>query len=188
MEKGYVELRAKSFYSFGEGASHVHELLAQAKTYGYGALALTDTNLCGALEFARLANSLGMRPISGGTLTLVDGSRVTLLAKTRQGYSNISRLFTLANRVDRREPRLDPRHLAGHAEGVILLTGGGTVVCRGWRWRGGGRRRRGCCGRMRSGMAGIRSMRRCSRIFWRGTRCGTASWRDSRRRRASGWW
>ena len=124
MDGGYIELRAKSFYSFGEGASHTHELLAQAKTYGYGALALTDTNLCGALEFARLATSLGMRPISGGTLTLVDGSRVTLLAKTRQGYSNISRLFTLANAVDRRAPRLDPRHLAGHAEGVILLTGG----------------------------------------------------------------
>ena len=124
MERGYVELRAKSFYSFGEGASHPHELLARAKEQGYGALALTDTNLCGALEFARLANSLGMRAISGGTLTLTDGWRVTLLAKTRQGYSNISRLFTLANAVDRREPRLDPRHLAGHAEGTVLLTGG----------------------------------------------------------------
>ena len=124
MESGYVELHAKSFYSFGVGASHPHELLAQAKEYGYGSLALTDTNLCGALEFARLANSLGIRPITGGELTLDDGSRVTLLAKTRQGYSNISRLFTLANAVDRREPRLDPGHLAAHAEGVILLTGG----------------------------------------------------------------
>ena len=124
MERGYVELHAKSFYSFGVGASHPHELLAQAKEYGYGSLALTDTNLCGALEFARLANSLGIRPITGGELTLMDGSRVTLLAKTRRGYANISRLFTLANAVDRREPRLDPGHLAAHAEGIILLTGG----------------------------------------------------------------
>ena len=124
MERGYVELQAMSFFSFGEGASHAHELLAQAKAYGYGALALTDTNLCGALEFARLANSLGVRPVTGGTLTLTDGSRVTLLAKTRQGYSNIARLFTLANGVDRREPRLDPGHLAEHAEGTVLLTGG----------------------------------------------------------------
>ena len=124
MERGYVELHAKSFYSFGVGASHPHELLAQAKAYGYGSLALTDTNLCGALEFARLANSLGIRPITGGELTLTDGSRVTLLAKTRRGYANISRLFTLANAVDRREPRLDCRHLPAHAEGIILLTGG----------------------------------------------------------------
>ena len=124
MVGGYVELHAKSFYSFGEGASHTHELLAQAKEHGYAALVLTDTNLCGALEFSRLAGSLGIKPITGGELTLTDGSRLVLLAKTRQGYANISRLFTLANGVDRREPRLDPAHLPAHAEGVIVLAGG----------------------------------------------------------------
>ena len=124
MVAGYVELHAKSFYSFGEGASHTHELLAQAKEHAYASLALTDTNLCGALEFARLAGSLGIQPITGGELTLDDGSRLVLLAGTRQGYANISRLFTLANAVDRREPRLDPVHLPSHAEGVVLLTGG----------------------------------------------------------------
>ena len=66
----YVELHAKSFYSFGLGASHSHELLSRAREYGYNALALTDTNLCGALEFARLAGSLGVQPITGGELTL----------------------------------------------------------------------------------------------------------------------
>ena len=124
MADGYVELHAKSFYSFGVGASHAHELLAQAKEYGYSALALTDTNLCGALEFARLANSLGIRPITGGELTLTDGTRLTLLARTRAVYSNISRLFTTANAADCREPRLDPALLSHHSEGVILLTGG----------------------------------------------------------------
>ena len=124
MTRGYVELHAKSFYSFGEGASHTHELLARAKEHGYSALALTDTNLCGALEFARLANSLGIRPITGGEMTLTDGSRLTLLAETRAGYSNISRLFTIANAADRREPRLDPSYLPRHSEGVVMLTGG----------------------------------------------------------------
>ena len=124
MSAGYVELHAKSFYSFGTGASHVHELLAQAGEYGYSDLALTDSNLCGALDFARLAGSLDIRPITGGELALTDGSRIVLLAKTRQGYTNISRLFTLANAHDRREPRLAPSRLAEHAGGVILLTGG----------------------------------------------------------------
>ena len=124
MTDGYVELHVKSFYSFGEGASHVHELLAQAREYGYQSLALTDANLCGALEFARLAGSLGIRPITGGELTLNDGSCLVLLARTREGYANISRLFTLANAADRREPRLDPARLAEHAGGVALLTGG----------------------------------------------------------------
>ena len=124
MGAAYVELHAKSFYSFGLGASHVHELLTQAKAHGCHALALTDTNLCGALEFARLANSLDIQPITGGELTLQDGSRLTLLAKTRRGYANLSRLFTLASAVDRREPRLDPENLPTHAEGVVLLCGG----------------------------------------------------------------
>ena len=124
MTAGYVELHAKSFYSFGLGASHVHELLARAVEYGYSALALTDTNLCGGLEFARLAGSLGLRPITGGELTLTDGSRIVLLAATREGYANLGRLFTLANAVDRRAPQLDPAHLGPHAEGLVLLTGG----------------------------------------------------------------
>ncbi len=124
MTAGYVELHAKSFYSFGLGASHVHELLAQAREHGCTALALTDTNLCGALEFARLANSLGVRPITGGELTLSDGSRVVLLAATREGYANLCRLFTLANASNRREPRLAPALLAHHAAGLVLLTGG----------------------------------------------------------------
>ena len=121
---GYVELHAKSFHSFGLGASHGHELLARARSLGMPALAQTDTNLCGALEFARLADSLEIQPITGGELTLADGSRVTLLARSREGYANLSRLFTLANQVDRREPRLDPAHLPGHAEGLVLLAGG----------------------------------------------------------------
>ena len=124
MTAGYVELHAKSFYSFGLGASHVHELLAQAREHGYHALALTDTNLCGGLEFARLANSLGVRPITGGELTLTDGSRVVLLATSRQGYSDLCELFTRANAVDRREPRLDPALLSVYSAGLVMLTGG----------------------------------------------------------------
>ena len=124
MSRGYVELHVKSFYSFGLGASHTHELLARAREYGYAALALTDTNLCGALEFARLAGSLGIQPITGGELALTDGSRLVLLARTREGYANISRLFTLANATDRKEPKLDPAYLSQHTAGVTLLTGG----------------------------------------------------------------
>ena len=142
MTSAYSELHLKSFYSFGLGASHAHELLARAKEYGYDSLALTDTNLCGALEFARLAGSLGIRPITGGELTLTDGTRLVLLARTRKGYGNLSRLFTLANAVDRKEPRLDPKHLPHHAEGLILLTGGrdgpvSKLLLEGRRWNAG---------------------------------------------------
>ena len=124
MSSDYVELHAKSFFSFGEGASHVHELAAQTVEYGQTALALTDTNLCGALEFANLASNIGLKPVTGGEITLSDGSRITLLAKSRAGYSNLSQLFTLANSRDRREPRLNVERLPEHAEGLIALAGG----------------------------------------------------------------
>lgn len=124
MSDRYVELHAKSFYSFGEGASHVHELATRAVEHGQTALALTDTNLCGALEFANLAGTLGLKPITGGELTLTDGSRITLLAKSRAGYSNLSQLLTFANRSDRREPRLDAEYLPTHTDGLIMMTGG----------------------------------------------------------------
>ena len=129
MTAPYTELHLKSFYSFGMGASHSHEMLAQAREHGYGALALTDTNLCGALEFARLAGSLDIHPITGGELALTDGTRLVLLTKTRRGYANLSRLFTLANAVDRREPRLDPVHLAHHSEGLGVAHGGSRGAC-----------------------------------------------------------
>ena len=49
-----------------------------------------------------------------------------LLAATREGYANLSRLFTLANAVDRRAPKLDPALLPRHADGLVLLTSGST--------------------------------------------------------------
>ena len=121
----YTELHCHSSYSFQEGASSVAELAVRARELGYPALALTDhDNLCGAMEFAQVARSLDLRPITGAELTLKGGGHLTLLAATRQGYGNLCRLISCAYVAsDRRNPELDPRFLAGHAEGLVLLTG-----------------------------------------------------------------
>ncbi len=121
----YTELHCHSNYSFQEGASSLEELLMRARELGYPAMALTDhDNLCGAMQFARIAAGLDIQPITGAEVTLADGSHLTLLAETRQGYGNLCRLVTYS-RISgrRRDPALDPRHLAGHAQGLILLTG-----------------------------------------------------------------
>ena len=121
----YTELHCHSSYSFQEGASSVGELVARAGALGYRALALTDhDNLCGAMEFARAATGLDIRPITGAEVTLKDGSHLTLLAENRKGYGNLCRLVSYS-RIggDRRDPRLDPKYLPQHAEGLILLTG-----------------------------------------------------------------
>ncbi|HLT19536.1 MAG TPA: PHP domain-containing protein, partial [Thermomicrobiales bacterium] len=82
----YVELHCHSNFSFLDGASHVEELVLQAKALGYPALALTDHNgLYGAMEFAQAARAWGIQPITGAEVTLAAGHHLTLLAATREG-------------------------------------------------------------------------------------------------------
>src|SRR3972149_1992177 len=70
----YAELHCHSNYSFKEGASYTAELLIQAKKLGLEALAITDhDNLCGAMEFAQAAKSVGIKAITGVELTLTTG-------------------------------------------------------------------------------------------------------------------
>ncbi len=121
----YVELHCHSNYSFLEGASFLHELLLRAKELGYPALAITDhDNLCGAMEFAQQARSMDIHPIIGAEVTLKGGAHLTLLSETAKGYSNLCRLISYAHvTAERREPQLDPRFIADHAEGLIALSG-----------------------------------------------------------------
>ena len=155
-------------------------LLSKAKELrDITALALTDTNLCGALEFARLANDLGIRPITGGELTLTDDSRLTLLAQTRAGYSNISRLFTLANAADRRNPRLDPTYLPHHSEGVVLLTGGRDGPLSRLAMEGRiGEASGSCSGNTWTGSVPALCTWNSSRTYCRETRTATGDWRE----------
>ena len=126
----FVELHCHSAYSFLDGASHPEELAARAAELGYEALALTDHNgVYGSLEFAHAAKAFGVRPITGAEVTLADGSHVTLLVETPQGYSNLCRLLTAAHAGTRPKvteslpPSLDRHLFAKLNEGLICLSG-----------------------------------------------------------------
>jgi error-prone DNA polymerase len=135
----YVELHCHSAFSLREGASTPEELVLQANRLGYSALALTDhDSLAGAMKFAQAANEVALQSIIGAEITIVgeketprDPSRsspsehhLTLLCETARGYANLSRLLTRANLSSPRgEPRLRFEWLAGHAEGLIALSG-----------------------------------------------------------------
>ncbi|MDA1239596.1 MAG: error-prone DNA polymerase [Chloroflexi bacterium] len=134
----YVELHLHSNYSLLEGASSIDELLVQAAQQGHRALALTDHDgMYGAMEFARSAKEVGLRPLTGLEVTVMeaDGTRhhLTLLAERREGYAHLCRLSSRAfglfedEQEDREIRRLDPvvpvAFLEEHADGLILLTG-----------------------------------------------------------------
>src|SRR6059058_4108199 len=77
------------------------------------------------MAFAQEAKPLGIQAITGAELTLLDGSHVTILAETPEGYANLCRLITEAHlgREDRRDPRLDFASLEARHTGLIVLSG-----------------------------------------------------------------
>src|SRR6266704_1364493 len=122
----YIELHCHSAFSFLDSASLPEQLALTASQLGLPALALTDHNgLYGSMAFAQQAKSLGLQAITGAELTLLDGSHVTLLAETPEGYENLCRLITEAHlgREDRRDPRLEFAALEARHEGLIVLSG-----------------------------------------------------------------
>ena len=95
MNSGYIELRARSAFSFLEGATTPEDLAARAAELGYGAMALGDRDgLYGAPRFYQAAKSAGVRQIVGAELTLDDNSRLYVLAPDRERYQNLCRMIT----------------------------------------------------------------------------------------------
>jgi DNA polymerase III alpha subunit len=128
----YVELHCHTCYSFREGASTPRELAARAAALGYEALAVTDRDgLYGAMEFAKAAEEVGIRPIIGADVTLQGGYQLVLLAETREGYSNLCELLSqarLAEAQDGVRPEIPAPHvllsdLTQHTGGLIALSG-----------------------------------------------------------------
>ncbi len=130
----FVHLHTHSHYSFLQALPKVDELVAKAKDEGMDALALTDAgNLHGAIEFYKVAQKKGIKPIIGvdayvaptSLLSRDHGekySRLVLLAENMTGYQNLLKLVTVAYTDGMSEkPRVDRALLKKHAEGLIAL-------------------------------------------------------------------
>jgi error-prone DNA polymerase len=95
MNSDYIELRARSAFSFLEGASTPEDLATRAAEFGYPAMALGDRDgLYGAPRFYLAAKSAGLRQIVGAELTLDDNSRLYVLVPDRERYKNLCRMIT----------------------------------------------------------------------------------------------
>ncbi len=95
MNSDYIELRARSAFSFLEGATTPEDLAARAAELGYSAMALGDRDgLYGAPRFYAAAKAAGIRQIVGAELTLDDESRLYVLAPDRKCYQNLCRMIT----------------------------------------------------------------------------------------------
>ncbi|UNO50390.1 DNA polymerase III subunit alpha [Alicyclobacillus acidoterrestris] len=123
----FVHLHCHSPYSFLNGVSSIEALVAQAALYQMPALALTDHNtIAGLPELHKWAAVYGIKPISGAELTIADGTHLTVLAETRQGYRNLCELLTLAHAGEgrRRTPYIEEETLFRLGDGLLVLSGG----------------------------------------------------------------
>jgi DNA polymerase-3 subunit alpha len=128
----FVHLRTHSAYSLSEGAIHLKALAKLAAAEAMPAVAVTDTaNLFGALEFALAAADVGVQPIIGTLLPMLDEASDTVAylpayAQTKDGYLNLMHLISKAfmESGDAGEPRLRWSDLEGRSHDLIALTGG----------------------------------------------------------------
>src|SRR5690348_1349963 len=125
----YVELHARSAFSFLEGGSLPEALAAVASAVNMPAMALLDRNgFYGSPRFHMAAQKMNLRGHVGTELTVADEvttATYPLLCESRDGYQNLCRLITKTKlRV--------PKHTASsarveeleeYAAGVVCLTG-----------------------------------------------------------------
>ena len=91
----YVELEARSAFSFLEGGSAPEDLVSACADLGMPAMALTDRDgVYGCPRFHMAAKKAGIRAHIGAEVTCADGRRYPLLVESRAGYQNLCRLIT----------------------------------------------------------------------------------------------
>src|SRR5438046_2128665 len=121
---GYIELNARSAFSFLEGASLPEDLIDTCADFGMAAMALLDRDgVYGAPRFHMAAKKAGIRAHIGAEVTCTDGNRYPLLAESRTGYQNLCRLITrMKLRAKKGEGAATLEEFAEFAEGLICLT------------------------------------------------------------------
>ncbi|MFY9987806.1 MAG: PHP domain-containing protein, partial [Chthoniobacterales bacterium] len=121
----YVELHARSAFSFLRGSSSPENLAYLAAEQELPALALCDRDgVFGAPRFYTAAKEAGIRPLVGSELTMTDGTVLPVLVKSRIGYQNLCRLISRAKlRSPKNESAIDWAELSEFSEGLVCLTG-----------------------------------------------------------------
>src|SRR5499425_3427333 len=120
----FVELHARSAFSFLEGACVPEELAGACAQFGMPAMALVDRNgVYGAPRFHMAAKKAGVRAHIGSEITCTNGVCYPLLAASREGYRNLCRLVTrMKLRAPKGEGAATLEELAEFAKGLICLT------------------------------------------------------------------
>ncbi len=154
----YVELHARSAFSFLEGASLPEAMVQQAANLGMPALAILDRDgLYGSPRLYMKAVEHGMRAHIGAEVSVAElGSQVTppawqphrhpdapvrlsLLCESQAGYRNLSQLITIykLQQKFKGDGVASLRKVQQYAQGLVCLTGGDEGPLAAALYRGG---------------------------------------------------
>ncbi len=139
MARPFAHLHCHTHYSLLDGFNRIPELVAQTKSLGMTACAITDHgNLYGAIEFYAECRKQGINPVIGYEAYVAPGDRrekkkhesgdnyyhLTLLAKNTTGFHNLIKLSSKAFLEGfYYAPRIDLKLLEEYSEGLIVLSG-----------------------------------------------------------------
>ncbi|MDX1444039.1 MAG: error-prone DNA polymerase, partial [Gammaproteobacteria bacterium] len=126
----YAELHCLSNFTFLRGASHPEELVEQAASLGYRAIAITDEcSVAGVVRAWEAACEQGIHLVIGTEFTLADGVKLVALARDRNGYNSLCRLISRGRRAAvKGEYRLGREDLADGLPGCWLLWLPGRLI------------------------------------------------------------
>ena len=131
MDVSFVHLKVHSEYSICDSVLRIAQIVAETKSQGIPAVALTDhMNVFATVKFYQKARSAGLKPLIGADLLVDrDGRRflITVLCKNTQGYLHLSELLSLAY-VEGQDndgvAKVQWSWLLDKREGLIVLSGG----------------------------------------------------------------
>jgi error-prone DNA polymerase len=121
----YVELHARSAFSFLEGASTPEELVDICAGQSPAVALLDRDGVYGAPRFHLAAHKRSIRAHVGSEVTSAEGWRYPLLVESREGYQNLCRLITrMKLRARKGEGCVEPEEIWTTGGGLVCLTGG----------------------------------------------------------------
>ncbi len=133
----FTHLHVHTEFSLLDGLSKLEPLVQHAKDLGMNSLAITDHGgMYGAIDFYRIANKAGIKPIIGCEMYVAPSSRhsrnpnekspyhMTVLAQNSQGYENLVKMVSRSHLEGYYyKPRIDRELLEQYSEGIIVMSG-----------------------------------------------------------------
>jgi error-prone DNA polymerase len=120
----YTELQVTTNFSFLRGASHPEEMIEQAVSLGYSAIAITDHNtLAGIVRGHAAAKTNGIRIIPACRLDLVDGPSLLAYPTDQPAYARLSTLLSTGNlRTEKGKCELYKADVYHFSKGIRFIT------------------------------------------------------------------